>query len=429
MRHKKYPKYKNSGIGWLGNVPEGWEVVAFKELFKPSNERVKDDPSVGMPISVSGYRGVEPRDVTSMEGQMPSDDVTEYRIVRKGQLAVNTMWLNHTGLGVSEYEGYTSPAYRSYNIKRRINKRYVHHLLRSPLYVQKYTGLLYGVRPNSLQVKTHDFEHIEILLPPLKTQKRIADFLDEKTKVINELVAKKERLLELLKEKRTALITRAVTKGLDPHTKLKSSGVAWLGDIPEGWVIKKLKYITSANRKSLSENSTSPDFEFDYVDIGNVNSEGRILELQNYFFANAPTRARRLAENGDVIISTVRTYLRAMARIKIAGGLVFSTGFTVLHPTRIIASQLYWSMQSEVFLAHVMANSTGVNYPGINEQKLSSIPLPIPSEEEQKQISDFLDTETAKIDKAVELIESQIEKLKEYRSSLIYSAVTGKIKI
>jgi len=210
---------------------------------------------------------------------------------------------------------------------------------------------------------------------------------------------------------------------------MKPSGIDWLGDIPAGWEIKKIKHVATVNRKSLSEDSTSPDFEFDYVDIGNVNNEGKILELQNYFFSNAPLRARRLAENGDVIISTVRTYLRAMAKISNAENLVFSTGFAIFHPVKVLANWLYWSMQSNIFLAHVMANSTGVNYPGINEQKLSSISLLIPNEKEQQQIVDFLDTETAKIDKTAALIESQIEKLKEYRSSLIYHAVTGKIKI
>jgi len=158
-------------------------------------------------------------------------------------------------------------------------------------------------------------------------------------------------------------------------------------------------------------------------------NEGQILKLQNYYFANAPARARRLAENGDVIISTVRTYLRSMTKIKDAKGLVFSTGFCILHPTKIIANQLYWSMQSETFLSHVMANSMGINYPGINEQKLSAISLPIPSEEEQRQISSFLDNEATKIDRNITLIKKQIEKIEEYRSSLIYNAVTGKIRI
>lgn len=204
-------KMKSSGIDWLGNVPIDWEIVSFKKIFKLSHERVADDLSVNSILAVSGYRGVEPKDVSSMEGQMPSEDVSNYRIVRKGQLAVNTMWLNYAGLGVSNYEGYISPAYRSYNIDQAVNGNFIHHLLRSYTYVQRYSSMLYGLRPNSLQVKNYDFERIEVLLPPSEDQEKIAKFLDVETAKIDEATALIESQIRRLKEYRSSLIYSAVT--------------------------------------------------------------------------------------------------------------------------------------------------------------------------------------------------------------------------
>jgi len=423
-----YLKYRSSNTSWIEDIPDNWLSRRGKFFFR-SRKRINADSNCDNILSLT-MKGVVHREELGEGGLLPASYET-FQIFYPNDLAFKLIDLENyktSRVGLVLEKGIMSSAYVRLIIidESLINAKFAYYFYYN-LYLQGiYNFLGMGVRST---LTPWNLLEISILIPPLETQKRIADFLDEKTKITDELIEKKEKLIEFLREKRAALITRAVTKGLDPKAKMKPSGVDWLGDIPVGWEIKKLKHVATVNRKSLSEDSTNPNFEFDYVDIGNVNSEGKILELQNYSFANAPSRARRLAENGDVIISTVRTYLRAMTRISNAENLVFSTGFAIFHPTKILDSWLYWSMQSEVFLAHVMANSTGVNYPGINEQKLSSISLLVSDEKEQRQIADFLDAETAKIDKATALIGAQIEKLKEYRSSLIYHAVTGKIKV
>jgi len=204
-------KMKDSGVEWIGEIPEGWSLKKLKYTFTIQDTRLKHDPSVNILLSVSGYRGVVPKDLEGFEGQMPSEDVSEYRIVKKGQLVVNTMWLNHTGLGVSDYEGYVSPAYRAYTLGKELQSHYVHHLLRSLLYVQKYSSLLYGVRPNSLQVKPYDFDRIEVLHPSKTEQKSIAEFLDKKTEQIDLVAEKTELQIEKLQEFKSALIYNVVT--------------------------------------------------------------------------------------------------------------------------------------------------------------------------------------------------------------------------
>ncbi|PNK02083.1 hypothetical protein CEP11_16240 [Cylindrospermopsis raciborskii S10] len=244
------------------------------------------------------------------------------------------------------------------------------------------------------------------------------------------LIAKKERLIELLKEKRTALISHAVTKGLNPDAPMKDSGVEWLGKIPEHWEVKRLKDVALVNSATISED-TQPDYLLKYIDISNVDSDGSILEAQEFQFQNAPSRARRIVKDGDTIISTVRTYLRSISLIQNPQhNLIVSTGFAVLSPTLEIEAQfLFRLVQSDKFVEKVVAHSEGVGYPAINPSKLICLPIWIPPLTEQQAIAQFLDRETAKIDTLVTKTRISIDKLKEYRTALISAAVTGKIDI
>jgi type I restriction enzyme S subunit len=233
-----------------------------------------------------------------------------------------------------------------------------------------------------------------------------------------------------MKEKRAAVITRAVTKGLNPNVPMKDSGIEWLGEIPEHWIIKRLKYAASINSNSLAED-TDPNFIMQYIDIGNVDSNGNIYELSELSFNNAPSRARRIAKQGATILSTVRTYLKAIAFIgdQIVN-LVVSTGFAVIHANRdIIPKYLFYVLRSDQFINAVVANSEGVGYPAINPSKLGCLTIWSPNLFEQKQIIEFIDQEITKIDKLVSQIQSGIDKLKEYRTALISAAVTGKIDV
>ncbi|MCX5632119.1 MAG: restriction endonuclease subunit S [Phycisphaerae bacterium] len=427
-----YSKYKDSSIEWLGEIPSDWDIFTFKKIFKLSNERVEDVSSVELLLSVSGYRGVEPRNVESMEGQMPSEDIGKYRIVRRGQLAVNTMWLNCAGLGVSDYEGYISPAYRAYNIDRAVNKKFVHHLLRSSLYIQKYTSLLYGLRPNSLQVKNYDFEKIEILVPPLETQKRVADFLDEKTKIIDELIAKKEKMIELLREKRAVLITHAVTKGLDPKAKMKPSGIDWLGDIPEGWKVTKLRReVSFQNGHGFPDEIQGQDEgEFPFLKVSDINGEQiHISSARNYVSAlNVKSRGWKIIPAGSVLTAKIGAALAVNHRkINDVECIIDNNMLAFILFKKTCLNHNYFFMLSKSFDLNWFVNPGAV--PSVDMFQLKELIIPVPQTGEQKRIIDFLDAETKRIEKNVVLIKLQIDQLKEYRSSLIYSAVTGRIKV
>jgi Restriction endonuclease S subunits len=274
-------------------------------------------------------------------------------------------------------------------------------------------------------------KNIRITLPPLDEQRRIAAFLDWKTGQIDALIARKQALLEMLKEKRLAVITQAVSRGLDPSLPLRDSGIPWLGKVPEHWEVRRLKFAVTCNDESLSE-TTEADYEIAYVDISSVNLVEGVTTIEALLFEDAPSRARRIVRAGDTIISTVRTYLKAITAIKKpTNNMIVSTGFAVVRPQGFINSDfLGYALQSTGFIGEVVANSMGVSYPAINPTALVCLPFCYPvDKKEQQQIVVYLDAEIRKLNTLEAKVLNAIERLQEYRTALITAATTGKIDV
>ena len=212
-----------------------------------------------------------------------------------------------------------------------------------------------------------------------------------------------------------------------PYPCYRDSGVEWLGEVPEHWDVMCLKFAVSINDDALSERE-DPMRPIVYVDIGSVDSTYGITEMTEIFFEDAPSRARRLVQDGDTIISTVRTYLRAIAPIQEPPPeMVVSTGFAVIRPQKRFASNFaYWVMSEYGFVEEIVARSVGVSYPAINASEIGNLPIPLPPLHEQQAIAAFLDRETERIDALVAKKRLLIERLGEYRTALITRTVTGR---
>jgi type I restriction enzyme S subunit len=206
------------------------------------------------------------------------------------------------------------------------------------------------------------------------------------------------------------------------YDSYKDSGIDWIGEIPMGWSNNKIKYCSTCNDDVLPENIDG-SFLIKYVEIGDVNSVNGITNITDYKFKEAPSRARRITQKGDVIISTVRTYLKAVARIS-KKGLIVSTGFAVLRPKGINDRFLSFTVLSENFIDEVISLSSGVSYPAINASNLIDIKIPVPPLSEQEAIANYLDYETGKIDEVIAEKEKLVQQLLEYRTSVITEAVT-----
>jgi type I restriction enzyme S subunit len=294
----------------------------------------------------------------------------------------------------------------------------------SQFYVSANGVTRYGLSKDAIK-------SVVLPIPPLHEQAAIVRYFDIQDRRINNLIRTKRRLIELLNEQKQAIIHKAVTCGIDPNVRLKPSGIEWLDDVPEAWIIKPLKRWAGINLKTLPDN-TSLDYEFRYLDISSVSTGHLTQQPKNMKFGIAPSRARRVLKKGDTIISTVRTYLKAMYYVaEDATNLVASTGFAVLTPLREINPEyLSFVIQNNSFIDRVTANSIGVAYPAITEIALGTFQIALPpSLDEQQAILQWIKLETASFDQAIRRTQREIDLLREYRTRLIFDVVTGKLDV
>lgn len=260
--------------------------------------------------------------------------------------------------------------------------------------------------------------------PPRKERIIIANYLAEKCTEIDTqmslLTSKRDAYLRLKK----SIINHAVTRGLNPNVKMKDSGIEWIGEVPEHWEVKRLKNVVECNAKSLGEN-TPKDSIIKYVEISDVDHVHGINNIQSLMFGEAPSRARRITQKGDIIISTVRTCLKAIAKIE-DDDIIVSTGFAVFHPTKCNGEYLAYYILSESFINRVEMLSKGTSYPAINASDLVSINVLIPPLPEQHAIATYLGDKCAKIDTIVSNLDKQISRYADLKRSLIDEVITGK---
>ena len=241
---KPYERYKSTGYEWLKEVPSHWSKMPIRSITELSNERNGQRTDLEL-LSVYREYGVIIKTSRDDNHNVESTDLSNYKYVDKEYLVLNKMKMWQGSLGVSKYEGIVSPAYIVCKLIGGANNNYINYLLRSAVYKTIYNQLSYGVRVGQWDMRYDDFKNIQIFLPPKDEQDQIVRFLDSKLLKINKFIKNKKKLIELLKEKKQAIINHAVTKGLDPDAKMKPSGIKWLGDVPEGWSVCKLKNIGS----------------------------------------------------------------------------------------------------------------------------------------------------------------------------------------
>jgi type I restriction enzyme S subunit len=231
-------------------------------------------------------------------------------------------------------------------------------------------------------------------------------------------------LMEPLAIRLSGQTTPAKSLVMPRYSEYKDSGVEWLGEVPGHWEVKPIKAVSTCNDAVLEE-STSPDYEIEYIEISGVDAIRGISETTVIPFGNAPSRARRRVADGDVLVSTVRTYLRAIAPVtNPPTNMIASTGFAVIRPRHIEPSFLGFMFQAEFLIAEIIARSVGVSYPAINASDLMRLDMPIPTREEQQTIAAFLDRETGKIDALIAEQRRLVELLAEKRQAVISHAVT-----
>jgi type I restriction enzyme S subunit len=434
---ERYSEYKPSDVEWIGEIPSHWEVIRIgylsklitgfpwkSELFDwDSGMRIVRGENVSEGFLRWGERSRYWKEHVDKDSVffLNKDDIVipmdgskvgkNYVLIKENDLP---LLLHQRMCRVRPNKELVSERYLVYYIGSEMFRYYIDKSKTDPMV------------PHITQKDVFDFK---FSVPPLPEQEEIVRYLDTKTQEIDQLVSITQKKIDLLKERRTSTINEVVTKGLNPNVELKDSGVEWIGEIPSHWEVKRLKYVSDENQESLS-NSTDPNYRLKYLEISDV-SDGVISEPTEYVFSESPSRCRRIVQKGDVIISTVRTYLRSIGIIEEeVEDLICSTGFSVLTPRKgIVSKYLFQLFRTEWFISRIISQSVGVSYPSIQSEKLMENYVLVPPLPEQEEIVRYLDTKTQEIDQLVSIEENRINTLKEYRQSLISEVVTGKVKV
>lgn len=417
-------KMKDSGIEWIGEIPEDWEVGRIGELYTERKEKVSDKDF--MPLSVT-MKGILPQ----LASAAKSDAHDDRKLVKKGDFAINSRSDRRGSCGISDYDGSVSLINTILTPRNNMNPNYYNWLFHTTLFADEFYKWGHGIVDDLWTTNWSDMKNISIPVPPIESQILLSNYLDSKCEKIDSVISKTRETIEEYKKLKQSIITEVATGNVKiENGKVKESEMLELkGDnLPNNWRWMKLKYLVKYNIETLDE-KTNENFNFDYVDISSVEFGKGITNFQNMNFKNAPSRARRILKKGDIILSTVRTYLRAIAKIEESKTpQIASTGFIVFTSEydKIISDYLYYAISSENFISQVESHSVGISYPAINASQVVNFKILVPPLTSQLSLITFLDKKCSEIDKLITKKEQLVVELEAYKKSLIYEVVTGK---
>ncbi len=423
---KKYPAYKDSGVEWIEDVPSHWEVKKFKRVFYEIKKRSNPELNCG---SISFGKVVYKDDE-----KIPESTKRSYQVVQKGDFLVNPLNLNYDlislRIALSDIDVVVSSGYIVLSNSVKLDKTFYKYFLhRFDVAFMKLLGS--GVRQT---LNWNDIANCDLIFPPLSEQTAIAAFLDRKTALIDQAIDIKQKQIELLKERRQILIHKAVTRGLNPNVKLKDSGVEWIGEIPEGWGICKIKLLIEIKDGTHDTPAyvnpgldTYPLATTKHVTTGVLNLEDASHISSNDYFEIIK---RSNVENGDIVMPMIGTIgspiiIVTADKFAIKNLALFKTANSEKLNNRF----LYYLLQCDLIKIQFELVSNGGVLGFMSLGQLRNLIIPKLSLDEQIEIVKEIDSAGIKITTAISLKEQEIEKLKEYKATLINSAVTGKIKV
>lgn len=423
-------KAKPNTTPWLSQVPEHWEVKRLKYALSLSNDRLEVDQDESLP-----YVGME--NIESWTGRLlPLDEEfiptgTSNRF-SQGQVLFGKLRPYLAKATIADRSGVCSTELMVFEPKE-FDNRFLLYLILSDGFIKLVDSSTQGSK-----MPRADWEfigNIEVAYPPLSEQRAIAAYLDERTARIDGLVARQRRLVELLKEKRQALITRAVTRGLDPNAKMKDSGVPWLGEVPEGWTLRPLKQLVA---EPITDGPhETPEFHDEGVPFVSAEAvwDGRIhLEsIRGHITRDDNERYSKkyFPRRNDIYIVKSGSTTGRVAIVD------FDTEFNIWSPLAAIRCNdqlshyrfIYHALASDYFQKQVQTRWSFGTQPNIGMNVIGNLLVALPPRREQQELADYIDSHAIHLDTLVTKIEQAIERLQEYRTALISAAVTGKVRV
>jgi len=403
---EKYAAYKDSGVEWLGEVPEHWDVLPNRSLFAERNEAGNDQLPI---LSVSIHTAVstdELEDEENIRGKIRIKDKSNYKRVYPKDIAFNMMRAWQGAIGVVRNEGMVSPAYIVAKIIGSIDGDYLEYQYRTDAFIQQMDRYSKGITDFRKRLYWNEFKQLITVVPPKDEQLKIVGYLDRKTAMIDKAIAIKEKQIELLKERQRILVYYAVNHGLNPSVKMKKSGVEWIGKIPEDWRLMKLKYCFDINNGADYKHVESKD---GYPVIG---SGGPFAFASDFMY------------DGEVLLLGRKGTVDKPQYFK-GKFWVVDTIFYAVPKSNSICRFLFFVATTIPFNRY----STATAIPSMTQTDLNNHKVALPPIEIQLQIVNYIEKILAKSAAIISLKEKEIEKLNEYKVAIIHSAVTGKIKV
>ncbi|ELD0469450.1 restriction endonuclease subunit S [Escherichia coli] len=404
----KYEVYKDSQVQWIGDIPANWHLEKAKWLFYKADRKPLVDDDI-----VTCFRDgqVTLRKNRRIEGFTNALKEHGYQRICKGDLVIHAMDAFAGAIGVSDSDGKSTPVYAACVPRKigKVNSYYYAYYMRDLALSGFIVSLAKGIRERSTDFRFNDFAELLLPFPDYEEQTLIANFLDKKTAQIDDAIAIKEQQISLLKERKQIIIQQAVTQGLDPNVPMKDSGVDWIGKIPEHWEVKKVKHFGRIRSGDSITNSELLDEGLYEVFGGNG-----LMGFSNYFNVEGDTIVigRVGALCGNVRYINEKKWISDNALVlKLVGGLDYQ-----------YAQQL-------LAIADLNKLNSSNAQPLITGTKVLNFSVPIPPVGERSAITQFILEQDKLIETAISMQQHQIQKLKEYKTTLINSAVTGKIKI
>jgi type I restriction enzyme S subunit len=423
---------KDSGVEWIGEIPDEWEVSYVKHHMKWKSE--KGQPNA-MVLSLYRDYGVIPKDSRDDNHNVTSLDTASYKVVSVGDFVINKMKAWQGSMAVSDYQGIVSPAYHVCEITdKTINKKYLHYLLRNSSYLPEYLRLSTGMRVGQWDLGFEDFKNIPVILPPVDEQARIVECIDCKCDAIDSVIKKTKASIEEYKKLKQAVITQAVTKGVRGERPMKDSGIEWAGKIPNSWYVNKINRIGRTSSGATPLRSKETDF-FEEANIRWI----RTLDLNDWLVEDSSDKITELALNSSSCsIMPVGTVCVAMYG---GAGTIGKCGMMMKESTtnQAICSIVcddsiilpkYLLFQLLALKSYWMIYAVGTRKdPNISQDIVGKMKIIIPDIIEQKEIIDYLEEKCRKIDTLISKKEQFLTELENYKKSLIYEYVTGKKEV
>ncbi|KQV83920.1 restriction endonuclease subunit S [Massilia sp. Root351] len=417
-----YQSYRTSKMQWLPPVPEHWNEQRAKVFFREVDERSRTGEEEL--LSVSHLTGVTPRSQKNVT-MFKAASYVGSKLCRPGDIVINTLWAWMAALGASRHVGIVSPAYGVYRPHRAdsFNPAYLDYLLRTRAYVAEYIGRSTGIRSSRLRLYPSQFLDIALIQPPRAEQDQMVAYLRAQDLHIARLIKAKRELIALLTEQKLRIIDHAVTRGIDSSVVLKPSGIEWLGDVPEHWELRRLKFIAS---NVTSQTSTKAGDEI-YLAMEHVQSWTGVARPPEGEVEFASTVKRFVAD--DVLFGKLRPYLAKVTRANCAG--VCVSEFLVLRSREefVLPAYLEQLLRCKRVISLINSSTEGAKMPRADWAFIGNVRLPVPREDEQEAILLQIGLKTKDLDEAIARAEEEIKLIREYRDRQIADVVTGQVDV